>query len=51
MEAPDRPVELLGRPAPDVSFTDTDGRPVAVRDLVRRGPLVLFFYIRNGTPG
>ena len=51
MEAPRRPEDLAGRPAPDVTLPASDGRAYPVRHRVGRGPLALFFYIRNGTPG
>jgi len=43
--------ELVGMPAPDLVLPDTDDHPYAVRQHVGRAPLVLFFIIRNGTPG
>lgn len=51
MQAPTEPGAMVGRPAPEGTLTGPDGAPVALRDLYRRGPLVLFFYVRNGTPG
>ena len=43
--------ELLGRPLPDVTLPDPNGQPFPLRGRVGVGPLALFFYIRNGTPG
>jgi hypothetical protein len=33
-----------GQPAPRFTLPDTEGRPVALADLVARGPVVLSFY-------
>ncbi len=33
-----------GDPAPDFTLLDPDGKPVSLRDLLARGPLVLSFY-------
>jgi len=46
-----RPVDMVGRPIPDLTLTADDGSPYPLRRCVRRGPQVLFFYVRNGTPG
>jgi len=43
--------DLVGQPAPDLTLPDTDDRPYPVRQFVGQSPLVLFFIIRNGTPG
>ena len=51
MDASEQPNAMIGRPAPEVTLLDPLGRPVSLRDFTGRGPLVLFFYIRNGTPG
>ena len=45
------PEDLVGLPAPDLTLLDTDDRPYPVRQFVGHAPLVLFFIIRNGTPG
>lgn len=42
---------LLGRPIPDLTLADTRGADYRLRQFVSRRPLVLFFYIMNGTPG
>lgn len=46
-----RPEELVGAPLPDLTLPDPAGEPYALRQHVGRSPLVLFFYVRNGTPG
>lgn len=51
METPRRPEDALGRELPDLTLTDANGRPFGLRSRVGQGPLVLFFYIHNGTPG
>jgi peroxiredoxin len=43
--------ELIGQPLPDITLPAADGTPFAIRGRVGHGPLVLFMYIRNGTPG
>ncbi|TMQ74246.1 MAG: hypothetical protein E6K81_00470 [Candidatus Eisenbacteria bacterium] len=50
---PSRPPQpsLLGRPLPDLALPDARGGSFALRQFVGRGPLVLFFYILNGSPG
>lgn len=42
---------LLGRPIPDLTLPDTRGAAFRLRGFVPHRPLVLFFYILNGTPG
>jgi peroxiredoxin len=42
---------LLDRPLPDLSFLSSQGGTFALRQFVGQRPLVLFFYIRNSTPG
>ena len=39
----------IGQALPDLSLPDHTGAPFRLRGLP--GPLVLFFYVRNGTPG
>jgi peroxiredoxin len=41
----------VGRLVPDLALASTAGGLFRVRDEAAHGPLVLFFYIRNGTPG
>jgi len=49
---PTSPLEdLIGRPLPALSLPDPEGRPFAIQAHVGHGPRVLFFFIRNGTPG
>jgi peroxiredoxin len=46
-----RPEDAVGRPVPDLSLPSTIGDRFHLRSRVGRGPLVLFFYIRNASPG
>jgi peroxiredoxin len=46
-----RPQDLIDRPLPDLALPSTLGGMFALRSRVGIGSLVLFFYIRNGTPG
>jgi peroxiredoxin len=41
----------IGSRAPDFTADASDGRSYALRDLLRRGPVALFFYPGNNTPG
>lgn len=34
----------VGQPAPDFTLPDADGRPVGLKELLGRGPVVLSFY-------
>lgn len=43
--------DLVGQQAPELSLPDSEGRPYPLRQHVGRAPFVLFFIIRNGTPG
>jgi peroxiredoxin len=43
--------DLLGRPLPDLTLPDTRGSDYRLRQFVGSRPLVLFFYVLNGTPG
>jgi hypothetical protein len=45
------PVEVLDRPVPDLELVSSQGGRFRLRGRVGVGPLVLFFYIRNATPG
>lgn len=45
------PGGLLGRPLPDLTLPDTRGADYGLRQFVGSRPLVLFFYVLNGTPG
>lgn len=40
-----------GDHAPDFTLPDQDGRPVSLRTLLADGPLVLYFYPADFTPG
>ena len=51
MDRPSRPEDLVGRPVPDIALADADDSRFRFRHRVGRGPLVLFFIVRNGTPG
>jgi hypothetical protein len=51
MHTPGRPAETVGLEVPELSLPSSDGQPFSLRSQVGRGPLLLFFYIRNGTPG
>ncbi len=44
-----RPADLVGTPLPDLRLEATRGGTFGLRDRVGHGPLVLFFYVRNGT--
>jgi thioredoxin-dependent peroxiredoxin len=41
----------VGQPAPDVTLSDQDGKRVSLQALWRRGPLVVYFYPQDETPG
>ena len=43
--------KLIGQPLPDLTLPAADGSPFALRSRVGLGPLALFIFIRNGTPG
>ena len=45
------PDGLLGRPLPDLTLPDVHGADYRLRQFVPNRPLVLFFYVLNGTPG
>lgn len=40
-----------GETAPDFTLPDQDGNPVRLRDLLRDGPVVVYFYPADFTPG
>ena len=42
---------MIDRPVPDLEFPSSQGGRFRLRGRVGVGPLVLFFYIRNATPG
>jgi thioredoxin-dependent peroxiredoxin len=43
--------DLLDRPLPDLTLPDSLGGDYRLRQFVGRSPLVLFFYVLNGSPG
>ena len=43
--------ELLGRALPDLTLPDSRGGDYRLRQFSPRRPLVLFFYVLNGSPG
>ena len=45
------PDGLLGRPLPDLALPDSRGGDYRLRQFVSHRPLVLFFYVLNGSPG
>jgi len=51
MTAPRALDELLGRPMPDLTLPDIHGADYRLRQFIPHRPLVLFFYVMNGTPG
>jgi len=42
---------LVDRPIPDLALPSTSGGEFRFRQFVGSRPLVLFFYILNGSPG
>ena len=40
-----------GDVAPDFTLNDQDGKPVTLSELWKKGPVVLFFYPKDFTPG
>lgn len=46
-----RPLLPLGDPAPDFALPGSDGTHHRLRDLCAGGPVALFFYPGNDTPG
>ena len=42
---------LVGRKAPAFTLPDQDGKPVSLASLTARGPVVLYFYPKDMTPG
>jgi peroxiredoxin len=46
-----RPEDLLDQPIPDVALPGSDGETLRFRGRSGIGPLVLFFYVRNASPG
>jgi peroxiredoxin len=50
MPHPEAEVLPVGAMAPDFELDGTAG-PVALRTLLKKGPVALFFYPGNNTPG
>ena len=46
-----RPESLLDQPVPDLTLPASNGESFRLRGRVGVGPLVLFFYVRNASPG
>jgi peroxiredoxin Q/BCP len=42
---------LVGKKAPAFTLPDQDGKPVSLASLIARGPVVLYFYPKDMTPG
>ncbi|HKQ57281.1 MAG TPA: hypothetical protein VJY35_05400 [Candidatus Eisenbacteria bacterium] len=51
MSTADSSDELLGRPLPDLTLPDSRGGDYRLRQFIPHRPLVLFFYVLNGSPG
>ncbi len=47
---PDEPL-AVGSRAPDFTLDATGGRRLALKELLKQGPVALFFYPGNDTPG
>ena len=41
----------VGSKAPDFTMAATGGRSLTLKDLLKKGPVALFFYPGNDTPG
>ncbi len=41
----------VGQPAPDFTLFDTEGQAVSLKELIRRGPVILAFYPKAFTGG
>ncbi len=41
----------IGARAPEFTLPDADGQPVSLSGLLRRGPVILYFYPADFTPG
>jgi peroxiredoxin len=51
VEQPTPLAQLVGQSLPDMELPDPSNAPYRLRRCVGIGPLALFFYIKNGTPG
>jgi peroxiredoxin len=45
------PADMIDREIPDLELPSSQGGTFRLRSQVGLGPLALFFYIRNATPG
>ena len=43
--------ELVGKPAPDVTLNDQDGKSVSLSDFHGQSAVVVYFYPKDDTPG
>lgn len=50
MPGPDEPL-AVGARAPDFALDATGGRRIGLAALLEKGPVALFFYPGNNTPG
>ena len=41
----------VGDKAPDFTLSDTNGKPVALKGLLAKGPVILAFFPKAFTPG
>src|SRR5262245_1473544 len=41
----------VGDPVPDITLPDQDGHPFRLQEALARGPVVLFFYPKDASPG
>ena len=41
----------VGSKAPDFSMAGTGGRTLTLKDMLKKGPVAMFFYPGNDTPG
>jgi hypothetical protein len=48
---PASPESIVGRTAPALVLPDSAGGSFRLNEHLERGPVVLFFFIHNGTPG
>jgi peroxiredoxin len=51
MEPPPRVEDWVDRPIPDLELPSAPDGTFRLRGFVGVSPLVLFFYLRDGTPG